>query len=664
MIGLLKTIILFITLNQLVGINAESPTGGYAPGNVTCPDKQLVRIADDLSQEEKDWLDERNPITKDRITEFLKDSNLTDFDIDDFMDQVNDTIKIGIAFSGGGYRAMLNGAGQLLALDDRFEDSNDHGLGGLLQSSTYLVGLSGGNWLVGSVVLNNFTSVSEIIDKNKIWDLENSIINYGGWNVVEAVKYYTQIYNALDAKDDAGFDRSITDIWGRALSYQFFSTMDHAGAALLWSDIRDLGHFKNHSMPFPIVVADGRTPGQYIISGNSTVFEFNPYELGSWDPSLYQFVDLKYLGTKLDDGEPVNDGECIGGYDNAGFVMGTSSSLFNQFILQLGTVDLPSIISGLIKDLLSSVSNDENDIAIYEPNPFYKTSEGDVESISNNETLFLVDGGEDLQNIPLQPLIQPNRQVDVVFAYDNSADTDQSWPNGTAMIYTYQRQFLEQGNGTIFPYVPDSKTFRNLNLTAKPTFFGCDAKNLTSLRNNLSDIDYYPPIIVYTANRPFSYWSNTSTFKLSYDEDEKLGVIQNGFEAASRLNRTLDSDFQTCISCAIIRRSQERLGMDQTDQCKKCFQDYCWDGTLDTESTPGVNFTETGTTGGSDDTVSSLGEPDSSSTSDSGDNGDDGDDGDDDGGDEGMGNSLIYDYRQFWLYIGYSVLVSLYFVMA
>lgn len=630
----------------------KSPTGGYAPGNVTCPDKDLLREAVGLAEEEQDWLSERNPITKDRITDFLKDSNLTDFDVDEFMDEVNDTIKIGISFSGGGYRAMLNGAGQMLALDDRFEPANKYGLGGILQASTYLVGLSGGNWLVGSVVLNDYVSVESIITENDIWDLENSIINYGGWNVIEAVKYYTQIYGALEDKEDAGYDRSITDIWGRALSYQFFSTMHHAGSSLLWSDIRSIDAFKNHSMPFPIVVADGRTPGQYIISGNSTVFEFTPYELGSWDPSLYQFVDLKYLGTELDDGEPITE-ECVGGYDNAGFVMGTSSSLFNQFILQLGTVDLPSVISGLIKKILGSVSSDENDIAIYEPNPFYKTDEGNVHSISKNKTLFLVDGGEDLQNVPLQPLIQPEREVDVIFAYDNSADTEQSWPNGTSLIYTYQRQFLPQGNGTIFPYVPDAKTFRNLNLTARPTFFGCDAKNLTSLKDNLTDHDYNPPLIIYTANRPFSYQSNTSTFKLSYDEDEKLGVIQNGFEAASRLNLTLDENFKSCISCAIIRRAQERMNMEQTEQCKQCFEDYCWDGTLDTESTPGVNFTETGST--SDEDTS---EP----TTSGGSNDDDG--GDDDDDDEDMGISLVHDSRQLLIYIGYALMLSAYFVVA
>ncbi|EGV63107.1 hypothetical protein CANTEDRAFT_130637 [Yamadazyma tenuis ATCC 10573] len=555
----------------------RSPTGGYAPGSIECPDKDLLRTADGLSSEESEWLESRNPITKERITEFLSDANLTDFDVDSFMNEVNDTIKIGIAFSGGGYRAMLNGAGQLLALDDRYDPSNEYGLGGILQSATYLVGLSGGNWLVGTVVLNNFSSVADIMNDDKIWDLEDSIINPDGWNVIKAAEYYTQIYSALDDKEDAGYDRSITDIWGRALSYQFFPDYEEAGVALCFSDIRNLSDFKSHNMPFPIVVADGRTPGSTIISGNSTIFEFNAFEVGSWDPSLYQFMDTKYLGTELKNGKPV-DGTCVAGYDNAGFVIGTSSSLFNQFILQLSSANLPSLINGVIEKLLKSVSSDEDDIAIYEPNPFYKRDIGTISSISENETLFLVDGGEDLQNVPLQPLIQPVREVDVIFAYDNSADTDESWPNGTSLIYTYKRQFLDQGNGTLFPYVPDAASFRNLNLTSRPAFFGCDASNFSSLASEVGSSEQYPPLVVYTANRPMSYWSNTSTFKLSYELDEKLGVIQNGFEVATRGNLTLDEDFKTCIACAIIKRAQDRLNQEQTEQCKRCFETYCWDG--------------------------------------------------------------------------------------
>lgn len=580
-----------------------SPTDGYAPGNVSCPSKDLTRDADSLSKEEKEWLEGRGEVTDENLIKFLEGLDLDDFDAESFVNNASDPIKIGLAFSGGGYRAMLSGAGQLAALDNRTEGALKHGLGGLLQASSYLAGLSGGSWLVGTFALNNFTSIESLVNGRKVWDLDHSIVNYGGANLVKKARYYEAISDDLDDKKDAGFEVSLTDTWGRALSYQFFPTVEDYGAGLTWSTIRDSEPFKNHEMPFPIVVADGRTPGTYIISGNSTVFEFNAFEMGSWDPTLYQFTDVKYIGTETNDGKPTTN-SCIAGFDNAGYVLGTSSSLFNQFVLQINTTSISSVLKDLISDLLQDLSEDENDIAVYKPNPFYKSTLG-LSNITSNDTLYLVDGGEDLQNIPLYPLIQPERKLDVIFAYDNSADTDESWPNGTSLVASYERQFLSIGNGTVFPYVPDATTFRNLNLTSKPAFFGCDAKNLTSLTkktNALASAIYDTPLIVYTANRPFTYWSNQSTFKLSYDEDEVRGMIQNGFETATRLNLTLDEDWPVCVGCAIIRREQERKGIEQSDQCKECFSNYCWDGTLDTSSNPGINFTTTGQTNGPEKT--------------------------------------------------------------
>jgi len=566
----------FVLINTLVFTTAYSPTGGYAPGNVSCPSKaisgssNLIREAKSLSDDEKNWLEKRHEITDEALRDFLERSELQDFDIDDFFDNANNSINIGLAFSGGGYRAMLCGAGQISALDDRTKGANETGLGGLLQSATYLAGLSGGNWLTGTLALNNWTSVEEILSNDTIWNLENSIFASGGWDVFSTFGQWDAINDAISAKEKAGFNTSITDIWGRALSYQFFGKKNNVAEGLTFATLRDAPVFQNGEMPFPFSVADGRTPTSKIINLNSTVFEFNPFEMGSWDPSVYAFTDLRYIGTEVHNGEPTTD-ECIAGFDNAGFVMGTSSSLFNEFLLQLNTTGLSGVVYDLIDDFLKHLSEDYDDIAIYAPNPFYETEFSTIKTIVEDETLYLCDGGEDLQNVPFAPLIQPERDVDIIFAFDNSADTEDYFPDGASLVATYERQFSSQGNGTAFPYVPGQGTFIANNLTEKPTFFGCNASNMT-------DLTYVPPLVVYIANNAYSYWSNTSTYKMEYDDDEKRSMIQNGYEVSSRYNLTIDPDWQKCVSCAIIRREQERQNQTQSDECAKCFQDYCWDG--------------------------------------------------------------------------------------
>ncbi|VUG19152.1 PLB1 [Brettanomyces bruxellensis] len=588
-------------------VSAWSPTDSYAPGIVDCPaylndssystDNQLgfIRAATNISSKEVEWMSSRDNITNENLRWFLELANMTDFDTGSYLDQlstlsksntsVNANPRIALAFSGGGYRAMINAAGQISGLDNRTDGALDHGLP-ILQSASYVAGLSGGSWFLSTLAFNNWTSVQEIVDNagkdDAIWDLDHSIISPGGINIFKTGYYWYDINEDLDAKKEAGFNISLTDPWGRGLSYQFFPGLKDKGASMTFSSLRDFPVFKNHTMPFPLVVADGRRPGTYVIGKNSTIFEFNPFEMGSWDPSLYSFTDLKYVGTNTKKGFPSN-GSCIAGFDNAGFVFGTSSTLFNQILLQLNTTGLSGTIYNLIESFLENLSDDEDDIAEWRPNPFYDSPWGDSDNLKNNKSLYLVDGGEDGQNIPLYPLIQPERKVDVIFAYDNSMDTNYSWPDGYSLVQSYERQFGSESNGTAFPYVPDTGTFLKENLTAKPTFFGCYSDNLTSLMDSVG-ADYTPPLIVYTANRPFTYNSNTSTYKMSYETDQMLAMIENGFAVSTRKNLTLDDEWRACVGCAILQRSRERLGLSMGTQCKKCFDKYCWDGTVSNSS--------------------------------------------------------------------------------
>jgi lysophospholipase len=319
----------------------------------------------------------------------------------------------------------------------------------------------------------------------------------------------------------------------------------------------------------PIIVAVERVTGQLEIASNSTIVEFNPWEMGSYDPGLAAFAPLKYVGSDFDNGTIKRGRNCIAGVDNVGFVMGTSASLFNQAFLQIDKAEnVPDFLLGAINNTLADIGEENRDIANW-PNPFYKYNPTN-NSNANTTILTLVDGGEDLQNIPLHPLLLSDRQVDVIFAVDGSADTMTRWPNGTALLATYERS--KAGTSTQnskFPKIPDQNTFVNLGLNKRPTFFGCSADSNKSAG----------PLIVYLPNAPYTYHSNSTTFDLEYSDTERNEIIVNGYNVATMGNGTVDPDWPACVGCAILARSFDRTGTAVPSKCRDCFSRYCWNGT-------------------------------------------------------------------------------------
>ena len=582
---------------SIFGRASPDAPDGYKPATVDCPsDRPAIRDASSLSPEETSWLPTRRNNTISAMKDLLSRLNITGFDAEGYINNNANNASalpnIGIAVSGGGYRALSNGAGALAAFDNRTANSTAPGmLGGLLQSATYLAGLSGGGWLVGSLYVNNFTSVQTIQNtttdaSGDLWQFGNSILK-GPSSSIQALgsaDYYAKLVDEVGGKDSAGYDISITDYWGRALSFQLVNASD-GGPAYTFSSIANDPDFQSGNSPMPILVSDERLPNQVVVSSNTTVFEFNPWELGSFDPTLFGFAPLRYVGSNFSGGSLPSSEQCVRGYDNAGFVMGTSSSLFNQIFLEINTTTgVPEILQSALGKVLSSISSGNDDIAVWEPNPFYGYK-NDTNENAKSRQLTLVDGGEDNQNIPLHPLIQPPREVDVIFAVDSSNDTVSGfgWPNGTSLVATYERTMnVSIQNGTAFPSVPDQNTFVNLGLNNHPTFFGCNSSNFT-LQTGQSP----PPIIVYLPNQPYVFNSNISTFDLNVNNSVRDAVIQNGYNIATMGNGTRDSQWSACVGCAILSRSADRTSTQLPQVCQQCFDRYCWNGTVNSTEPSG-----------------------------------------------------------------------------
>lgn len=336
---------------------AKSPS--YAPHRTPCPTGTFVRLATSLSPNESDYVSSRRSNTTSLRSESLLkfiDSARLGISREKLESYVTNTTTA-LAFSGGGYRAMLNAAGIFNALDSRTSESN---FAGLLQGMDYLAGLSGGNWMVGSSSVNDFATVPSL--RADTWQLHRDLVTPG--SVGDTLAYLGSIRSQVVQKDDAGFNTTITDYWGLALGRQLVCR-HKGGVSTTWSGIRDVESFRNATMPFPIVVSDGRRVGEVLAESNATVYEFNPYEFGTWDRGLRLFCPVEYLGTAMDGGKPKNQ-TCVSGFDYAGFVMGTSSSLFNNIVAAIGG-NVSGVEGAALRDIvapiLEGLTRENDDIA-------------------------------------------------------------------------------------------------------------------------------------------------------------------------------------------------------------------------------------------------------------------------------------------------------------
>ena len=283
--------------------------------------------------------------------------------------------------------------------------------------------------LLSSFAGNNYPTISSLRDG--LWEnaFQDSLAIPG--NLLTAGAAYAQISADIASKSAAGFAPTLTDPWGRLLSYQLLYGND-GGVTDTLSGLTALSNFTSYNVPYPIITSLGvkTFQGECLPGPNATQYELHPYEFGSWDSGVDAFTQTAYLGTNLNNGQ--SNGTCITNYDNLGYVLGTSSNLFNEACAPVPPINSSTLNSNFtaLAEALSALVNQvhavgtREEYAVY-PNPFknYKPST----LVSGQAELDLVDGGEALQNNPIWPLL--HRAVDVIIVNDNSADTSNNFPN-------------------------------------------------------------------------------------------------------------------------------------------------------------------------------------------------------------------------------------------
>ncbi|KAG0143011.1 hypothetical protein CROQUDRAFT_96862 [Cronartium quercuum f. sp. fusiforme G11] len=478
-------------------------------------------------------------------------------------------------------------------------------------------GLSGGSWLLGSLAMNGYPEIKSLVQS---WLLDYDLF-VPTQNPKSDTRYFDHLFDDLQQKKASGPTVSMTDAWARALSYHFMpgttknnffqsETPTAHGAGILFSTLKDSAEFKAFKNPYPIIVSNHQPPrgstqpegGNYVPLA-TTVFETTPHEFGSFDPFLSAFTPTKYLGTYLDAGQPtlpsfvqkrnpLAQGPCAVGFDQAGFIIGTSASLFNALVDKgmgsiVGLLSRPQIgfIKLLARRLAAKTDLSDVDTAHY-PNPFKGVNGPAGFDQTNSIRLEMVDGGENGENVPLNALLAPARAVDIILAADASADTQARtskfgayWPNGTALITTFKRvnSVLPKGFARFPPVPTDPKEWIEKGYSTRPTFFGCNAPERTGNGGY--------PLIVYLPNSPLpeqstGIFTNTSTFKLQYSESESTGFLESStlVTTSPMMNGKIDDEWPTCLSCAMMDRARNRLlkQVSRSNVCEKCFERYCY----------------------------------------------------------------------------------------
>lgn len=400
---------------------------------------------------------------------------------------------------------------------------------------------------------NDWPTISYL--QEELWEdsFDGSLLLPANLLSFSGLTQYGTISTEIALKEGSGFPTTIIDPWGRLLSYQLLEG-SHGGVGKHMSSLATFDNFTSHNVPFPIITAVGvvAEEDQCTPPANATQYEFHPFEFGSWDDGVSAFTPVKYLGSDLNNGVPVEEGKCITQYDNLGYVFGTSSNVFPSICEVLTPANssddsLASVLEGIISLVHDPVFEDL--FALYR-NPFNNYSRST--RVSADEELLLLDGGYSNQVDPIWPFIVDQRDVDVLIVNDNSADTEDNFPNGFSIHQTYVQ--AQVAGLSKMPFIPENTTFVAEGLNKRATFFGCDQPDTT--------------LMVFLPNREYSYDSGESTGKLVYSKDETRAMIANGEQVATQ---DAEEGWALCLACAIKIRDTEL-----PEGCEACFDKHCY----------------------------------------------------------------------------------------
>ncbi|EXF82804.1 cytosolic phospholipase A2 zeta [Colletotrichum fioriniae PJ7] len=412
-----------------------------------------VRVSNDLCDEEKEFLARRKRVTTMALAKYL--------DIDERDVHPDDVPTIAMCGSGGGLRALVAGTGSMLAAD---ED-------GLFDCVTYTSGVSGSCWLQAlyhsSISEGSLPRVLQHLKARAGIHIAYPPVAFQTLLSAPTSKYLLSgLVEKL--KGDPGADFGLVDVYGLLLATRFLvpkGELEVSDRDFKLSNQRE--YIKYGQNPLPIYTAVRHEIPDVDIDGSGAVpstsdaakevakkeawfqwFEITPYEFFCEEFSAG--IPTWAMGRRFKNGVDVPPEEgfhlpetrmpfLLGVFGSA--FCATLSHYYNeikplvQSLAGFGALD--GMISGYNEDLSKVHPIDPGTVANFAYGMEDKLPKTAPKSTYNTEYIQLMDAGMS-NNLPIYPLLRPGRDVDVVVAFDASADIKTD--NWLAVADGYARQ--------------------------------------------------------------------------------------------------------------------------------------------------------------------------------------------------------------------------------
>ncbi|TRX96859.1 hypothetical protein FHL15_002165 [Xylaria flabelliformis] len=431
-----------------------------------------VRVSDDLCEDEKEYLSRRKKVAVAALARYL--------DLDERDINPADVPTIAICGSGGGLRALVAGTGSLLACQ---ED-------GLFDCVTYTSGVSGSCWLQ-TLYHSSITEhrLDRIVDHLKARLGVHIAFPPAAFASVTSSPtnklLLTSMVEKLRGDPNANF--GLVDIYGILLAARLLVPRGELGVSdkdFKLSNQRE--YIKYGQNPLPIYTAvRHEIPDAVAAATNSQGpsskkareiakqegwfqwFEITPYEF--FCEEFNAGIPTWAIGRRFDNGRDVTPESGIHLPElRMPILMGIFGSAFCATLSHYYREIRPLVRNltgfGTLDEMIYGYSDDLEKVHPFDPamipNFAYNMDPNKLRfttptNIQENEYIQLMDAGMS-NNLPIYPLLRPGRDVDVIVAFDASADTKTDNWLSVADGYARQRGIKGWPVGIGWPKATDS----------------------------------------------------------------------------------------------------------------------------------------------------------------------------------------------------------------